>query len=64
MYYMGEGVKKDPERAYYWLTLAAAQEKENAEVYLKRLRTELSSDTRAKLDVKAREFRPRSAGGS
>src|SRR5262249_11165775 len=59
MYYMGEGVARDPARAYYWAALAAAQEKDSAEVYPKKLRAELPADTRATLDAKVRAFRPR-----
>jgi len=59
MYAMGEGVKKDPVTAYFWLTLAATEEQEAAQVYLSDLERSLSSAQIEQANSRVKAFRPK-----
>lgn len=56
---LGEGVKKDPARSYYWLSLAVAQNQENAGKLLSKVSGQVDSAARATLDKEVESFRPK-----
>ena len=58
MYYLGEGVQRDPARAYYWLILARAQEPKAARYYLEKLEDIVPEADKAKARAAARAFKP------
>ena len=59
MHMLGEGVPKDLARSYYWLSLAVAQEQEQAGKLLDKVRGQMDSAARTKIDQEVAAFRPK-----
>ncbi|MSP67799.1 MAG: sel1 repeat family protein [Alphaproteobacteria bacterium] len=59
MYFTGEGVAKNEAEAYFWLTLAEAQEPEGARHFLARLDRSLPEAGRKAAKQRAKQFDPK-----
>jgi TPR repeat protein len=59
MYALGEGVETDNRKAYYWLTLASAQEEEAAAELLRDVRRRLNSADIKQVDAEVKAFQTR-----
>ena len=58
MYARGEGVPRDRVTAYFWLTLAEAEEPRHARVLMDSLEDVLSDEEIATARERAKRFRP------
>jgi TPR repeat protein len=58
MYGRGQGVKADPEQAYFWSSLAARQSEKDAQKRLPELASHLSADQIQNAQRSAREWKP------
>ena len=60
MYLLGEGVTRDPEKAYFWALLGGLQEPRLAEWYFEQLSGKLSEATRDRIRRAVQTWEPSS----